>query len=258
MDLATLIGLFGAIGIISATIMMGGSATVFINIPSLLIVLGGTALVVMMKFSLKQFLGAGVVAVKAFVHKSPDPMELITKAVELAQTSRQGGLLSLENAEIPDEFMKSGINLIVDGHEPDIVRSVLAKDMSLTVQRHSTGRAIFKAIADVGPAMGMIGTLIGLVQMLAKMDDPKAIGPAMAVALLTTLYGAILANVIATPVADKLGLRSDEERRSKSLVIDALMAILEGQNPKVIEGMLQNYLPKSKRTTDAEAAAAAN
>ena len=258
MDLATLIGLFGAIGIILATIMMGGSAAVFINTPSLLIVLGGTTLVVMMKFSLKQFLGAGVVAVKAFVHKAPDPLELIAKAVELAQTSRQGGLLSLENAEVPNEFMKTGINMIVDGHEPDMVRSVLTKDLTLTVQRHMTGKNIFKAIADVGPAMGMIGTLIGLVQMLAKMDDPKQIGPAMAVALLTTLYGAILANVIAMPVADKLGLRSDEERRSKTLIIDALMGILEGQNPKVIESMLQNYLPKSKRTTDGETAAAAS
>lgn len=258
MDLATLIGLIGAVGIILATIMMGGSAAVFINVPSLLIVLGGTTLVVMMKFSLKQFLGAGVVAVKAFIHKAPDPVELIAKAVELAQTSRQGGLLSLENAEVPDEFMKNGIDLIVDGHEPDTVRTLLSKDLSLTLQRHATGRSIFKAVADVGPAMGMIGTLIGLVQMLAKMDDPKQIGPAMAVALLTTLYGAILANVIAMPVADKLGLRSDEERRSKSLVIDALMAILEGQNPKVIEGMLQNYLPKSKRRTETETATAAS
>jgi len=256
-DLATLIGLFGAIGIILATIMLGGSAVVFINVPSMLIVLGGTMLVVMMKFSLKQFLGAGVVAVKAFVHKSPDPANLISKAVELAKTSRQGGLLSLENAEVPDEFMKNGINLIVDGHEPEMVRAVLVKDLALTLQRHATGRSIFKAIADVGPAMGMIGTLIGLVQMLSKMDDPKQIGPAMAVALLTTLYGAILANVIAMPVADKLELRSNEERRSKSLVIDGLMAILEGQNPKVIEGMLQNYLPKSKRSTEAEAATAA-
>ncbi|MBT8144763.1 MAG: flagellar motor protein PomA [Gammaproteobacteria bacterium] len=257
MDLATLIGLVGAIGIIVVTIALGGAAMVFINVPSLLIVLIGTFLVVMIKFSLKQFLSAGVVAIKAFIHKATDPQELIEKSVELAQMSRQGGLLSLESAEVPDDFMQFGIGMIVDGHEPEMIKSVLMKDLNLTLGRHSTGQKIFKAIGDVGPAMGMIGTLIGLVQMLSVMDDPKAIGPAMAVALLTTLYGAILANVIAIPVADKLALRSTEERRSKSLIIDALMAILEGQNPRVLESMLQNYLPRSKRAGAGEEAAAA-
>ncbi|NNM19938.1 MAG: flagellar motor protein PomA, partial [Gammaproteobacteria bacterium] len=230
MDLATLIGLVGAVGIIIVTIALGGAALVFVNIPSLLIVLVGTILVVMMKFSLKQFLSAGVIAIKAFMHKASDPVALIDKAVELAQTSRQGGLLSLENAEVPDDFMKAGINLIVDGHEPDMVRAVMAKDMTQTLERHTTGRNIFKAIGDVGPAMGMIGTLIGLVQMLSVMDDPKQIGPAMAVALLTTLYGAVLANVIALPVADKLALRSTDEHRTKSMIIDALLGIQNGQN----------------------------
>ena len=257
MDLATLIGLVGAIGIIVVTIAIGGAAMVFINLPSLLIVLIGTFLVVMVKFSLKQFLGAAGVAIKAFIHKAPDPQKLIDKSVELAQMSRQGGLLSLENAEVPDDFMRSGIEMIVDGHEPDMIKAVMTKDLNLTLARHSTGRSIFQAIGDVGPAMGMIGTLIGLVQMLSVMDDPKQIGPAMAVALLTTLYGAILANVIAIPVADKLALRSKEEQRAKSLVIDALMAILEGQNPRVLESMLQNYLPRSQRTTASQEAGAA-
>ncbi len=258
MDLATLIGLVGAVGIIVVTIAIGGAAMVFINLPSLLIVLIGTFLVVMVKFSLKQFLGAAGVAIKAFIHKAPDPQELIDKSVELAQMSRQGGLLSLENAEVPDEFMRHGIEMIVDGHEPEMIKGVMGKDLNLTLGRHATGRSIFQAIGDVGPAMGMIGTLIGLVQMLSVMDDPKQIGPAMAVALLTTLYGAILANVIAIPVADKLALRSKEELRTKSLVIDALMAILEGQNPRVLESMLQNYLPRSQRATaDKEAGAAA-
>ena len=257
MDLATLIGLVGAIGIIVATIAIGGAAMVFINLPSLLIVLIGTFLVVMVKFSLKQFLGAAGVAIKAFIHKAPDPQHLIDKSVELAQMSRQGGLLSLENAEVPDDFMRNGIEMIVDGHEPEMIKAVMTKDLNLTLGRHSTGRSIFQAIGDVGPAMGMIGTLIGLVQMLSVMDDPKQIGPAMAVALLTTLYGAILANVIAIPVADKLALRSKEERRAKSLVIDALMAILEGQNPRVLESMLQNYLPRSQRATASQEAGAA-
>lgn len=250
MDLATLIGLIGAFGIVLASIMIGGSAGTFVNAPSLLVVLGGTVLVTMMKFSLGKFLGAAAIAVKAFLHKPTPAEELIQTAVELAKTARQGGLLALEDAEVPDDFMKSGLGLLIDGHPADIVRSMLTKDMNLTLQRHNDGQDIFKAIGDVGPAMGMIGTLIGLVQMLANMDDPKQIGPAMAVALLTTLYGAILANMFALPIADKLSVRSREENVTKSLIIDALIGIQGGQNPRVIESMLETYLPKSKRNQE--------
>ena len=172
MDLATLIGLIGAFGVIFASIFMGGSISTFINVPSLTVVFAGTFLVTMMKFSLGQFLGAAKVAVKAFMFKLATPQELIEKAVELAKAARQGGILALEEAEINDEFMQSGVNLLIDGHQPEIVRDMLIKDMQLTVQRHEEGQNIFKAIGDVGPAMGMIGTLIGLVQMLSNIDDP--------------------------------------------------------------------------------------
>jgi len=247
LDLATLIGLIGAFAIVITSIVLGGSPASFVNTPSMLVVFGGTALVTMMKFSLSQFLGAASIAVKAFLHKPSAPEDLIDTAITLAKTARKGGLIALEDAEVPDDFMKSGVDLLVDGHPADMIRSVLSQDLSLTLQRHSNGQSIFKAIGDVGPAMGMIGTLIGLVQMLANMEDPRAIGPAMAVALLTTLYGAILANMFALPIADKLSARSKEEKISKSLIIDALLGIHEGQNPRVIEGMLQTYLPKSQR-----------
>ena len=247
MDVATLIGLIGAFGIVLASIVLGGSAGTFVNIPALLVVLGGTFTVTMMKFSLGSFLKATSVALNAFIHKPLSAEELIENAVELAKTARQGGLLVLEDAEVPDEFMKNGLDMLVDGHPAEIVRSVLTKDLQLTLKRHSDGQDIFKAIGDVGPAMGMIGTLIGLVQMLANMDDPKQIGPAMAVALLTTLYGAILANMFALPIADKLSVRSGEEFNRKSLIIDALLGIQAGQNPRVIESMLASYLPSSKR-----------
>lgn len=247
MDLATLIGLIGAFGIVLTSIILGGSAGTFINTPSLLVVFGGTIAVTMMKFSLGKFLGATSIAVKAFLHKPTEPETLIDSAVDLAKTARQGGLLALEDAEVPDEFMKSGLGLLIDGHPADVVRSMLTKDLNLTLQRHNDGQDIFKAIGDVGPAMGMIGTLIGLVQMLSNMDDPKQIGPAMAVALLTTLYGAILANMFAIPIADKLAVRSREENKSKSLVIDALLSIQSGQNPRVIQNLLETYLPKSAR-----------
>ena len=250
MDLATLIGLIGAFAVVMTSIMLGGSASTFINVPSITVVVGGTVMVTMMKFSLGEFFGAASIAVKAFLHKPSSPEQLIEKAVELAKTARKGGLLALEDAEVPDDFMKNGLGLLIDGHPADVVRSMLTKDKNLTLQRHSDGQSIFKAIGDVGPAMGMIGTLIGLVQMLANMDDPKQIGPAMAVALLTTLYGAIIATMFALPIADKLGVRSREENVSKSLVIDALLGVQGGQNPRVIESMLETYLPKSKRTIE--------
>ncbi len=253
MDLAPLIGLIGAFGVIFASIFMGGSIGTFVNGPSLTVVFAGTFLVTMMKFSLGQFLGAAKVAIKAFMFKLATPQELIDKAVELAKAARQGGILALEEAEVSDEFMQTGVNLLIDGHQPEIVRDMLVKDMQLTLQRHEEGQNIFKAIGDVGPAMGMIGTLIGLVQMLSNMDDPKQIGPAMAVALLTTLYGAILANMFALPIADKLSLRSGEEKDRKRLIIDALLGIQEGQNPRVIASMLEAYLPKSARTKEDDA-----
>jgi chemotaxis protein MotA len=181
------------------------------------------------------------------VVKNPDPSDLIGEVVTLADEARKGGLLSLEGKEVSNEFLKRGIQLLVDGHDPDVVKTLLAKDKNQTIERHARGATLFSAMADVAPAMGMIGTLIGLVAMLANMDDPKAIGPAMAVALLTTLYGAVIANCIAGPIADKLKLRAAEEALVKSLVIDALLAIQNGQNPRIIDSMLRNYLPESKR-----------
>lgn len=250
MDLSTVIGLIGGFGIVAFAMSMGGGLMLFVNIPSIAIVCIGSVMVVMMKFGLGQFFGAVTIALKAFFFKSDRPQDLIDKAIELADSARKGGLLSLEGRDVGNDFLQKGIQLLVDGHEPDVVRSMLNKDMNLTVERHDTGKKIFTALADVAPAMGMIGTLVGLVAMLSNMDDPKSIGPAMAVALLTTLYGAMIANMFAAPIADKLGLRSNEERLSKSLIIDALVGIQNGQNPRVIEEMLKNYLPTSKRGND--------
>lgn len=255
MDLATLIGLVGAFLTVGSAIVLGGVPSAFVNGPSIIIVVLGTLLVTLMKFSLGQFLGATKVAIKAFIYKVAEPQDLIDKSVELANQARQSGLLALEEAEIPDEFFKKAINLLVDGHDPEVVKSILGKDMDLTLKRHKDGQSIFKAMGDVAPAMGMIGTLIGLVQMLSAMDDPKQIGPAMAVALLTTLYGAMIANMVALPIADKLELRSHEERLAKSMIIDAVMGIQDGQNPRVIRDVLKNYLPKSRRLGDEEEAA---
>lgn len=247
MDIATLLGLLGALGLIVMSMMMAGNLTMFVDVPSVIIVFGGSFFAVMAKFGLGQFMGAMKVAAKSFKNKIDDPATLIDEIVELADIARKGGLLSLEGKEVSNTFLQKGIQLLVDGHDPEVVKTLLSKDRTLAETRHSNGAAIFGAISGVAPAMGMIGTLVGLVAMLANMSDPKSIGPAMAVALLTTLYGAMLASVITEPMRDKLQLRAAEEALIKSLIIDALLAIQSGQNPRVIDSMLRTYLPEGKR-----------
>lgn len=255
MDLATLVGIIGAIGLIIASMVLSGDLMIFVNAPSLLIVVGGTVFAVMAKFSLGQFFGATKVAAKSFVYRSTDPAELIEEIVELADAARKGGLLSLEGKEVSSDFLQKGIQLLVDGHDPEVVKAMMSKDRYLAEDRHMKGASIFSALGDVAPAMGMIGTLIGLVAMLSNMEDPKAIGPAMAIALLTTLYGSLLANAVFLPISDKLKLRADEEVLVQSLIIDALLAIQSGQNPRVIDSMLRTYLPERKReVADTDAA----
>lgn len=253
MDLATLLGFIGVWALIIVTIMMGGSAYMFLSGSSVAIVVVGSLLVVMMKFGIKQFFAAFKTAGKCFTDKIEKPEDLISEIVELADAARKGGLLSLEGKQVDNDFLQSGIQLLVDGHDPEVVKNLLNKDMKQAVDRHDWGQKIWQSIGDVGPAMGMIGTLIGLVGMLASMDDPQSIGPSMAVALLTTLYGAMLANMFALPICDKLNLRSSQEETIKSLVIDALLAIQAGQNPRVIDTMLRTYLPVSQREAGVEA-----
>lgn len=253
MDLATLVGILGAFGIIGGAMTMSGGIGIFVDIPSVLIVIVGTIFVVLMKFSMSQFLGCFKVAGKAFMFKLVDPADLIEEVVELADDARKNGLLALEGKEVSDDFLQSGIQLLVDGHDPEVVRGLLNRDLNEAVKRHEVGSQIWKQMGDTAPAMGMVGTLIGLVAMLSNMSDPASIGPSMAIALLTTLYGAMVANMIALPISDKVALRRDEEGRIKSMVIDALMGIQAGQNPRVIDSMLRNYLPAGKREA-AEAA----
>ncbi|GAB1048989.1 MAG: flagellar motor protein PomA [Shewanella algae] len=200
-------------------------------------------------------MGAVKIAAKAFMFKLDKPEELIEQSVTMADAARKGGFLALEEAQISNSFMQKAVDMLVDGHDGDVVREALEKDIQLTEERHKAGISIFKALGDVAPAMGMIGTLIGLVAMLSNMDDPKSIGPAMAVALLTTLYGAVIANMVAIPIADKLALRMNEEMLNRNLIMDAVLAIQDGQNPRVIEGFLKNYLSEKQRkidTTDGE------
>ena len=252
MDLATLIGIFGAIGFILMAMIQGGDINMFVNMPSILIVFGGTLFVVLSQFTLGQFFGAGKVAGKAFMFKIDAPETLIEKVVEMADAARKGGFLALEEAEIENPFMQKGVDMLVDGHDVDVVRETLDKDIKMTTERHEFGATIFKSMGDVAPAMGMIGTLIGLVAMLANMDDPKSIGPAMSVALLTTLYGAFFSNVVCLPISVKLLNRAVEEELNQKLVLDGIVGIADGQNPRVIEGILKNYIAAKKRGSTTE------
>ncbi|MGR5069972.1 MULTISPECIES: flagellar motor protein PomA [Vibrio] len=250
MDLATLIGLIGGFAFVIMAMVLGGSIGMFVDVTSILIVVGGSAFVVLMKFTMGQFFGATKIAGKAFMFKADESEDLIAKIVEMADAARKGGFLALEEMEINNSFMQKGIDLLVDGHDADVVRAALQKDIALTDERHTQGTGVFRAFGEVAPAMGMIGTLVGLVAMLSNMDDPKAIGPAMAVALLTTLYGAVLSNMVFFPIADKLSLRRDQETLNRRLIMDGVLAIQDGQNPRVIDSYLKNYLNEGKRVLE--------
>ncbi len=253
MDLATIIGILGAIGFVLMAMIQGGELGTFVNGPSILIVFCGSLFVVLSQYTFGQFFGAGKIAGKAFMFKIETPESQIEKIVEMADAARKGGFLALEEAVIENAFMQKGVDMLVDGHDVEVVRATLGKDISMTTERHEFGATIFKGLGDVAPAMGMIGTLVGLVAMLSNMDDPKSIGPAMAVALLTTLYGAMLANLVCLPISVKLGHRAEEEKLNQSLVLDGIIGIADGQNPRVIEGILKNYLAASKRDTPEDA-----
>ncbi|PCJ26638.1 MAG: flagellar motor protein PomA [SAR86 cluster bacterium] len=250
MDIATLGGLLGAFAVVIVAILLGGPLGLFVDAPSLFIVFGGTLMVVLTKFNLSQFLGAFGVAANAFKSKLDKPEDLIPQVVEMATVARKEGVLALENIEVTNPFLQSGMSMLIDGSSAEEMRQLLSKDLKEISDRHRWGAMVFSAGADVAPAMGMIGTLVGLVQMLANMEDPKTIGPSMAVALLTTLYGAVLANMVLMPVADKLTLRRSEEVKLNSICLDGVLAIQEGQHPRVLESLLKLYITPKQRNLE--------
>ncbi|MFC1513084.1 MotA/TolQ/ExbB proton channel family protein [Thermodesulfobacteriota bacterium] len=247
MDIATVIGLVSGFSVLAAAILLGGSAALFLNIPSILVVVGGTIATAFIRYSMADVINSIKVALNAFTSRLSVPQEVIQEIVNLANIARKNGLIVLEQQPITDAFLKKAIMYCVDGHEAEFIQEVLEKEVELTVERHEVGQGVFKGMGDAAPAFGMIGTLVGLVQMLANMSDAASIGPAMAVALLTTLYGAILANVLFLPLADKLALRSSEEERNRRLIVEGVLGILKGLNPRVMEEFLETFLPPKDR-----------
>jgi len=247
MDLATIIGLIGGSILIVMAIVLGGSPLMFVNIPSVLIVVGGTFAVTFIKFKMSDVIGSIAVAMKAFLVKMSDPEAMIEEMVNFTRIAKKEGLIALEKEVASDPFAAKALRYLSDGYDEGLIEDMLSKDIRLTVQRHAIGQAVFKGMGDSAPAFGMIGTLIGLVQMLSSMDDPASIGPSMAVALLTTLYGAVLANFIFLPLADKLSLRSDQEKLNKSIIVEAAVGINRGISPMVLEESLKIFLSPKQR-----------
>lgn len=252
MDLATIVGLIGGTIFIVMAIVMGGNATIFINAPGLLIVIGGTIATTFIKFKMGDVLNSIKVAMKAFLVKMDDPEVIISEMVGFTRIAKKEGLIALEKETPSDAFSAKALRYLSDGYDEGLIEDMLSKDIRLTVQRHATGQNVFKSMGDTAPAFGMIGTLIGLVQMLAAMDDPASIGPAMAVALLTTLYGAVLANFIFLPIADKLSLRSDQEKLNKAIIVEAAIGINRGVSPMVLEESLKIFLSPKERDKENE------
>ena len=248
MDITTLVGLIVGIGVVLMAILTGSQLYIFLNIPGFLIVVGGTFAATLIKFPMKIVFSAFATGLKAaFVNEKEDIKSLIETCVDLAKLARSNGVLALEDVEINDPFLKKGIRYCVDGLDGEFIRKSLTSDMNLTIKRHEEGAEIFRGIGDSAPAFGMIGTLVGLVQMLSDMEDPKSIGPSMAIALLTTPYGALIANLVALPIATKLKKKTEIERNTKSMIIEAVTQIQAKTSHKVVAEYLEVYLPDSQR-----------
>ncbi len=249
MDLATLIGIVLAFSLVLISIIMGSGLGLFINIPSLMIVVGGTLGATMVRHPLGEVIGMIKVVKNVFFAKTWSPEEVVDKFLDFADKSRKEGILALES-ELPnldDSFLIKGLQLAIDGAEPDAIREILETEIDYLQERHQAGAEILDTMGTFFPAMGMIGTLIGLVQMLQTMEDPSTIGPAMAVALLTTFYGAVGANLVCLPMAGKLRTRSKEETLIKEMIIAGVIGLANGENPRLLEQKLHAFLPPSKR-----------
>ena len=251
MDIATFIGVISSFGLLLISIMMASGLSAFINIPSVLVVLGGTVCATMINYPLKDVINSIKVMQKAFFTTSLTFGEVISNFVNFANKARKEGILALESSlpEIQDDFMKKGLQLTIDGLEPQAITDILETEIAFIENRHSLGADMFQAMGTFAPAFGMIGTLIGLVAMLQSMDDPGSIGPSMAVALITTFYGAVLANVLFLPIAGKLRARSKEESLVKEMILQGIISLSRGDNPRIIEQKLHSFLPPGMRVS---------
>jgi chemotaxis protein MotA len=251
MDIGSVIGLVAAFGLLFYSLFSGsdGDLTAFLDIPSVAMVVGGSAFVTLLSVRLERFLGVAKICKVAFFNRSQRPADLIKQLVALADVARREGILSLQNsiAEIKDPFLSNGLQMVVDGTDADTVKAVLEMEIDAIGQRHAEGKTVPDMLGKYAPAFGMIGTLVGLVVMLKNMDDPTKIGPGMAVALLTTMYGAVVANVIALPLVDKLSAKHDEEALYLEIAKAGVLGLQAGDNPRMLEMKLVVFLTPKLR-----------
>jgi chemotaxis protein MotA len=249
-DFSTLIGIIVAFALISAAISVSGTGKSFIDLPSVLIVLGGTFAVTMASFSFKEFFVTPIVVVRNVFRRHYDPREVAMALLDLAENARRKGLLAMQQDvdKYKDiSFLSKGMSMVIDGVEADEVERVMRQQIHSTSERHLHSASVLRKMAEVAPAMGLIGTLIGLVQMLGNLEDPSKIGPAMAVALLTTMYGAVLAYMLFSPLAAKLERNSAEEMLVNTLFLRGVVSIGRQENPRRLETLLNTILPPSSR-----------
>ncbi len=258
MDTATIVGLVLGVVRVAFAILLGGEVIPYLSAPAFLIVIGGSTAATLTAYPLATFLKMPKVAMHALFSKPQDPRHLIQQLVELAEVARRDGILALESRseQIQDDFLTHGIQMAVDGTDPEVIQTIMETELDNLVSRHEAGKGLLDSMGRFAPAFGMIGTLIGLIAMLSNMDDPSKIGTGMATALLTTLYGTLLANVIFIPLADKLALRSSEEVLCKTIIIQGVMAIQAGDNPRNVQSKLLTFIPPAIRREDGNRAAA--
>lgn len=254
MDIATIVGLVIGVFFFAMSVILdkGVSGLVaFWNAPSVMITIGGAFASVMIIHPMDKFINGLKAVSKVFKNQVMDEASAIKNIIELSNVARKEGLLALEEAAdgIDDVFLKKGIMLVVDGTDPELVRNILETELIFIGGRHKEVITWWEKLGEMGPAWGMIGTLIGLINMLGSLDDPSAIGPAMAVALLTTMYGSLLANLVAQPFADKMKIKSSQEQLLKEVMIEGLLSIQAGENPRVIEEKLKAFLAPALRAT---------
>ena len=250
MDLATLLGMVVSFGLISLALITGGSPGIFIDSASMLIVFGGTIGATLTHYPLGTALTVGKVIRKTMVGQSPSTTVIIDQIVDFANRARREGILALEPLvkNLDDAYLRKGMQLTVDGLEPGAIQSIMEAEINSTEGRHETGIELLNALAAYAPALGMIGTVIGLVQMLQNMSDPSTIGPSMAVALITTFYGAVLANLVFLPMVGKLKHRSKEEIHIMEMQMEGVLGISRGENPRIIMEKLSSFQsPKDRK-----------
>ena len=249
MDISTLLGLLLGFGLVLGSIVLGNGLGFFIDPTSMMIVFGGTIGATLVAFPLPDVIGLMGAINKAFFFSGESLSELVPRMVEFARVARRDGVLALENVagETSDPFMHQGIQLVVDGTEPELTRQILETEMEKVEQRHRVGSTILETMGNFSPAMGMIGTLIGLIFMLQSLDDPSTIGPKMSIALVTTFYGALLANLLFLPLAEKLKKRSSEELLYKEMTMAGILSIQSGDVPRIVEQKLNTFLPPGQR-----------